>query len=62
MPNGFVFAASMTSHTLIAKWSQSMASSFTKAMLTARKVFSKTLDSSATRGSAITMTEVEKSS
>ena len=47
MPNGFVKAASSTSHTFRFILSHSIASSLTSAMLTARNVFSKTLTISA---------------
>src|SRR5665647_3893196 len=49
-PNGFVAAASMTSHTSIFMRSQSMASSFMRAMFTLRKMFSRSLVISATSG------------
>jgi hypothetical protein len=46
-PNGFVPAASMTSHTSTPSLSQTIAISFTMAMFTARKVFSRSFTSSA---------------
>ena len=49
-PNGLVAAASMTSHTSIFMRSQSMASSFMRAMFTLRKMFSSSLVISATSG------------
>ncbi len=48
-PNGFVAAASTTSHTLRPSRSHIIASSFTRPMLTARNVFSSSLTISATR-------------
>ena len=51
-PNGLVFAASMTSQTSMPMRSHMSASSFTRAMLTARKVFSSSFTISATRGRA----------
>ena len=47
IPNGLVPAASSTSHTSRSMRSHSMASSFTRAMFTARKVFSNTFTISA---------------
>jgi hypothetical protein len=48
-PNGLVFAASMTSHTLMfMRWHMS-ASSFTSPMFTARNVFSRSFTISAAR-------------
>ena len=49
-PNGFVAAASTTSHRSIFIRSQSCASSFTSAMLTERKMFSSSFVSSADSG------------
>ena len=49
-PNGFVAAAPTTSHTSIDMRSQSCASSFTRAMLTERKMFSSSFVSSAASG------------
>src|SRR3990172_9728804 len=49
-PNGFVAAASMTSHTSMFMRSQSCASSLTSAMLTDRKMFSRSFVSSAASG------------
>ena len=49
-PNGFVAAASITSHTSIPIRSQSCASSLTSAMLTERKMFSSSFVSSAASG------------
>src|SRR3982750_271281 len=46
-PKGFVAAASMTSQTLTPSLSQTIAISFTRPMLTERKVFSSSLTSSA---------------
>src|SRR6201995_4273664 len=46
-PNGFVAAASITSHTSMSMRSQSCASSLTSAMLTERKMFSSSFVSSA---------------
>ena len=48
-PNGFVAAASMTSHTLTCRASQICLNSLANAMFTFRKVFSNSFDSSATR-------------
>ena len=48
-PKGLVAAASMTSQTSMPIRSQSSFSSLTSAMFTERKVFSKSLASSATR-------------
>ena len=49
-PNGLVAAASTTSQMSIPMRSASIASSLTSAMLTERKMFSSSLDSSATSG------------
>jgi hypothetical protein len=49
-PNGFVFAASTTSHTSMPMRSHISASSLTMPILTARKVFSSSLTISATVG------------
>ena len=49
-PNGFVDAASTTSHTSMPIRSQSWASSLTSAMLTERKMFSSSFVSSAASG------------
>ena len=49
-PNGFVFAASITSHTLIPIWSRTSFISLTRAMFTARKMFSRIFAASATSG------------
>ena len=49
-PNGFVAAASMTSQTSMSIRSQSCASSLTSAMLTERKMFSRSFVSSAASG------------
>ena len=49
-PNGFVAAASMTSQTLTPSLSQTIAISFTRPMLTLRKVFSSSFTSSAASG------------
>jgi hypothetical protein len=49
-PKGFVPAASTTSHTSIPIRSQSWASSLTSAMLTDRKMFSRSFVSSAISG------------
>ena len=49
-PKGLVAAASMTSQTSMSIRSQSIASSFTSAMFTLRKMFSSSLVSSATSG------------
>ena len=49
-PKGLVAAASITSHTSTFMRSQSMASSFMRAMLTLRKMFSSSLVISATSG------------
>ena len=46
-PYGLLAAASMTSHTSMPSLSHMMATSFTRAMLTARKVFSSSLTISA---------------
>ena len=46
-PNGFVAAASMTSHTFTPSLSQTIAISFTSPMFTARNVFSSSFTSSA---------------
>ena len=46
-PNGFVAAASITSQTLTPSLSQTIAISFTRPMLTLRKVFSSSFTSSA---------------
>jgi hypothetical protein len=48
-PNGFVFAASTTSHTSMFILSHISASSLTSPMLTARNVFSSSFTISATR-------------
>ncbi len=48
-PKGFVAAASMTSQTSIPIREKTIFSSLTRAMLTARKVFSRILAASATR-------------
>ena len=48
-PNGFVFAAASTSHTSMPRSFANIATSFTNAMFTWRKVFSSSLVSSATR-------------
>ena len=55
-PNGFVDAASMTSQRSIPIRSQSTASSFTSAMLTERKMFSRSFDISAASGVETTIT------
>jgi hypothetical protein len=47
-PNGFVFAASMTSHTSMFMRCDISAISLTRPMFTARKVFSSSLTISAT--------------
>ncbi len=49
-PKGLVAAASMTSQTSTASLSQTIAISFTMAMLTDRKVFSSSFTSSAASG------------
>ena len=49
-PNGLVEAASITSQTSTPSLSQSCASSLTRAMLTERKMFSSSFDSSAASG------------
>src|SRR6266851_5541657 len=49
-PNGLVEAASIASHTLMPRPWANIASSFTRAMFTCRKVFSMILASSASRG------------
>ena len=49
-PNGFVEAASITSQTSMPIRSARIASSFTSAMLTERKMFSRSFVSSATSG------------
>ena len=49
-PKGLVAAASITSQTSIPMRSHSIASSFTRAMFTLRKMFSSSLVSSATSG------------
>ena len=49
-PNGFVAAASTTSQTSMSIRSQSCASSLTSAMLTERKMFSRSFVSSAASG------------
>ena len=49
-PNGLVAEALMTSHTSISRRPHIMAISLTKAMFTLRKVFSRSLTNSATRG------------
>ncbi len=49
-PKGFVAAASTTSHTSTSRRSAICAISFTSAMLTERKVFSRSLTSSAASG------------
>ena len=49
-PNGFVAAASTTSHTSMPRRSHISASSFTMPMFTARNVFSSSFTISATRG------------
>ncbi len=46
-PNGFVAAASITSHTSTPSLSQTIAISLTRPMFTERKVFSSSFDSSA---------------
>jgi len=46
-PNGFVAAASITSHTLTPSLSHTIAISFTSPMFTLRNVFSRILTSSA---------------
>ena len=48
-PNGLVAAASITSHTSMPMRSHISASSFTRPMLTMRKVFSSSFTISATR-------------
>ena len=48
-PNGLVAAASMTSQTLMPSFADINASSFTRPMLTLRKVFSSSFTISATR-------------
>ena len=48
-PNGFVFAASITSHTSMPILCDINAISFTSPMFTARKVFSSSFTISATR-------------
>ncbi len=49
-PNGFVAAASITSQTSTPSLSHTMAISFTRPMFTERKVFSRSLVSSAASG------------
>ena len=49
-PKGFVFAASMTSQTLIPILSRTTFISLARAMFTARKMFSRILAASATSG------------
>ena len=49
-PNGFVAAASITSHTSTPRRSHTMAISFTSPMFTERNVFSSNLTSSADSG------------
>ena len=49
-PKGFVFAASITSHTSSPSAWHMSAISFTRPMLTLRKVFSRSFTISATRG------------
>ena len=49
-PKGFVFAASMTSQTLIPILSRTTFISLARAMFTARKTFSRILAASATSG------------
>ena len=49
-PNGFEAAASITSQTSMPSLSQSIAISLTSAMLTERKMFSSSLESSAASG------------
>ncbi len=49
-PKGLVEAASITSQTSISSRSQSWASSLTRAMLTERKMFSRSFESSAASG------------
>ena len=49
-PNGFVAAASITSHTSTPSLSQTIAISLTRPMFTLRKVFSRILTSSAASG------------
>ncbi len=49
-PNGFVAAASITSHTSTPSLSHTIAISFTRPMLTLRKVFSRIFTSSAASG------------
>ena len=49
-PNGFVFAASITSQTSMFIRSKTTFISFTSAMLTARKMFSSSFADSATSG------------
>ena len=51
-PNGFVAAASITSHTSTPSLSQTIAISLTSPMFTLRKVFSSSLTSSAASGGA----------
>jgi capsule polysaccharide export protein KpsE/RkpR len=48
-PNGFVLAASMTSQTSMPIRSKMTLSSLTSAMFTERKMFSRSLEDSATR-------------
>ena len=55
-PNGLVAAASTTSQTSTCMRSQSCASSFTSAMFTERKMFSRSLVSSAVSGEDTGMT------
>jgi len=49
-PKGFVFAASMTSQTLIPMRSSTSFISLARAMFTARKMFSRSFAASATSG------------
>ena len=49
-PNGFVFAASMTSHTSMPMRSRTSFISLARAMFTARKMFSRSFAASATSG------------
>jgi hypothetical protein len=55
-PKGLVAAASITSQTSMPRRSQSWASSLTKAMLTERKTFSSSFESSAVSGVETTTT------
>ena len=59
-PNGFVAAASTTSQTLRPSRSHISASSFTRPMLTARKVFSSSFTISATRVELTSTTRVDR--